>query len=262
MKNQLTQSCINNILGHIKNCWNYDYPTGKTLETAIFRGIEPFYANAKLLGSPSTIVDVGKNNEAFDIKGCKKLGHMVKIVKSSNHVMNNFAEQTVPNSNKIIVRIPKSVVTQVRRPNVDLKNYTGNAKKIIDEQIQDYHQFAVTTTRDDGYEVLFSIVVLYGIDKGFKSVFLTLKKFDIPQIKNYIIENKKDGTPCAYKGIDATGKDIFSLSSFNKGSSNFYKSFCTEEGILMTWLAEEKNQTIFTREELETTCAIKEIKAQ
>jgi hypothetical protein len=120
----------------------------------------------------------------------------------------------------------------------------------------------VTTTRDDGYEVLFSIVVLYGIDKGFKSVFLTLKKFDIPQIKNYIIENKKDGTPCAYKGIDATGKDIFSLSSFNKGSSNFYKSFCTEEGILMTWLAEEKNQTIFTREELETTCAIKEIKAQ
>ena len=110
MKNQLTQSCINNILGHIKNCWNYDYPTGKTLETAIFRGIEPFYANAKLLGSPSTIVDVGKNNEAFDIKGCKKLGHMVKIVKSSNHVMNNFAEQLFLILIKLLFAYPKALL--------------------------------------------------------------------------------------------------------------------------------------------------------
>jgi hypothetical protein len=262
MKNQLIQPCIDNILGHIKNCWNYDYPNGKTLETAIFRGIEPFYANARLLGSPSTIVDVGKNNEAFDIKGCKELGHLVKIVKSSNHEKNNFAEQTVPGAKKIVVRIPKSVITQVRRPKVDLKNYAGNTKKIIDEQVQDYHQFAMTTTNDDGYEVLFSVVLLYGIDKGFKSVFLTLKKFDIPQIKKYITVNKKNGTPCGYQGTDADGNVLFKLSSFNKGSSNFHKKFCTEEGILMTWLAEEKNQTIFTREELETTCAIKEIKAQ
>jgi hypothetical protein len=259
MTQLLSEECIANILGHIKNSWNYDYPTGKTLEKAIFRGIEPFYANAKSLGSPSTIVDVGKDNQAFDIKGCKVLGHVNKTGKSSNHEKNIFVEQNVPEKGKIKVRIPQSIITQVRRPKVDLKNYAGDAKKSLNEQVNDYHEFALKTTNKDGYKELFSIVLLYGIDKGFKSVFLTIKKFDIPAIENYSIETKKNGTPCAYHGKDINDNVVFSLSSFNKGSSNFYKRFYTEHGHLMTWPAEEDTHVIFKRESLELNCAINKV---
>jgi hypothetical protein len=256
-----SDECLSNIIGHIKACWEYDYPTGKTLENAIFKGIKPFYSDAQSLGSPNTIVDVGKETQAFDIKGSKSLSHLTKKSKSSNNETNIFFEQTIPDYGKILVKIPNSIHTQVRRPKVDLKNFTGQAQKAIDDQINDYHGFAIRTTNEAGYEELISVVLLYGIDekKGLKSVFLTATKFNIPTVTSYAVGYSKQKKPNAYMGFDRNNEKVFSLSSFNRGSSNFYKTFFIDKGMLVTWETEEENPKIYTRTELDQTCAIDSI---
>lgn len=261
MAHLLIEDCGYNLLGHAKACWKYDYPTGSTLENAIFQGLRPFYPNAQLLGSPSTIVDVGRDNVAYDNKGCKVLGHINKKVRSSNNDNNIFVKQDIPGVGVIQVRIPRSIITQVRRPKVNLRDFKGSPKHALNEQIKDYHQFAMKTTAKDGYEELFSIVLLYGIDekKGVKSIFLTIEEFHIPEIVAYEIGTKKNGTPCAYHGLNEKGQIVFSLSSFNKGSSNFYKRFVTSQGILMSWAVENEEPVIYTRDELLKTCAIQTV---
>lgn len=261
MNNIFSDECLYNILGHLKKCWDYTYPTGATLETAIYRGIKPFYPDAILKGAPSTITDVGKNKEAFDIKGNKVLGHLDKISKASNIEKNIFCNQTMPNGKTVVVRIPTSIITQVRRPKVKLNNYKGSPKVAINTQIEDYHEFAIKTSTKDGYDELYSIVCLYGIDKkkGIKSVFLTVDKFAIPQCVKFDIGTKKDNTPCSYQGYDSNGNVVFSLSSFNSGSSNFYKRFYTTQGMLMTWPTEASDHVIFTKEDLSESAAVQTI---
>jgi hypothetical protein len=259
MNTVLSDDCIYNILGHLKNCWDYTYPTGHTLETAIYRGIKPFYVDAQLKGAPSTFTDVGKGSQAFDIKGSKKLGHIKKVTRAANENQNIFCQQTLPNGNTITVKIPFSTVTQVRRPKVNLKGYKGNSKKTLNEQIGDYYKFAIETSTKEGYKDLYSIVCVYGIDKGYKSVFLTVEQFSIPECVKFDIGKKEDGTPCSYQGYDINGNVVFSLSSFNSGSSNFYKRFYTTQGILMTWPEEDSDQSIFTKEILSEHCAIQNV---
>jgi hypothetical protein len=224
----ISNKCLYNILGHIKKCWVYGYPTGTTLENAIFEGFKPFYLDAKKLGSPSTIVDTAKEDDAFDVKGKKALGHYVKLTRGSNHLDNRFVEQNVPGFGTIIVRIPNSIITQVRRPKVDLEEYEGNAEQILNEQIKDYQEFAFNTTRKDGYTNLYSIVVLYGIDKGYKSVFLTVEPFSTPASVTFSTGKNENGDPCSYDGYDSNGTLRFKLSSFNKGSSNLNRRFDTK----------------------------------
>lgn len=257
MNNIISNECLHNILGHVKNCWTYGYPSGTTLENAIFEGLKPFYPDAKNLGSPSTIVDTAKEGDAFDVKGRKVLGHLKRITSGANHEDNQFVEQNIPNFGKIKVRIPKSTITQVRRPKVDLKGYKGDAKKILNEQIKDYQEFAFETTSKDGYTDLYSVVVLYGIDKGCKSIFLTMEKFSTPESSKFSIGKKENGVPCSYDSYDSNGKLLFKLSSFNKGSSNFYKRFETNHGILLTWPVEEKSDFVYTKDYIEKTSAIK-----
>ena len=252
----ISNKCLYNILGHIKNCWTYGYPTGTTLENAIFEGFKPFYLDAKKLGSPSTIVDTAKGDDAFDVKGKKALGHYVKLTRGSNHLDNRFVEQNVPGFGTIIVRIPNSIITQVRRPKVDLEEYEGNAEQILNEQIKDYQEFAFNTTRKDGYTNLYSIVVLYGIDKGYKSVFLTVEPFSTPASVTFSTGKNENGDPCSYDGYDSNGTLRFKLSSFNKGSSNLNRTFDTRRGILLTWPVEEESNQIFTKGTLEETSAI------
>ena len=263
MENYFTDDCIYNIIGCIRESWNYDFPTGKTLEKAIFRGIKPFYSNVRLLGSPNTIVDVGKDNQAFDIKGSQSLGHLLKITKSANKNSNDFVHQSLPNGQKIFVRIPKYIVTQVRRPKVDLKNYKGDPKKIIDLQIKDYMDFSERTTKEAGYDTLSSMVLLYGIDKGIKSIFLSINDFENHIIKDYktgfktINSTKK--VPSSYEAVNENGEIVYKLSSFNKGSSNFYKKFTINNGILVSWPEETKIYDVFKLNNLEKDCTIKSL---
>lgn len=259
MQTILSEDCIYNILGHIKDCWETDYPNSKNLENAFFKGLLPFYPNSKLLGSPTTIVDAGKDSDAFDIKGCKSLNHVFGLTRNSNQIENYYHTQTLPNGNKVIVKIPKSINTQVRRPNVDLESYKGNAKVILENQVLDYHVFAINSIAKDGYENLYSVVLLYGIDKGYKSIFLTIEDFSIPAIETTKVGVKKDGTPCSYNGLDAEGNVVFTLSSFNRGSSNFVKRFETSSGILMTWEDKSKQDIIHTKNSLQKECCISKI---
>lgn len=251
MINILDDKCIHNIFGHIKNRWDSNSPTGKNLENAIFDGLVPFYSNAQLLGSPDTIVDVGKDLDAFDIKGSQSIDHQYKIVKSSNFKKNNFITQTLPNGENIIVKIPKSIITQVRRPKVNLEGYKGDPKTILDFQIDDYINFARTSTVKKGYKDLYSLVLLYGEDKGVKSIFFTLKEFENPIIVDYRIRNNN-----VYEAIDQFGDVAFKVSSFNAGSSNFYKKFDTSKGILMSWINKENTLPVFTLNDLEKDCII------
>lgn len=259
MNDIFSDDCLYNIIGHIKNCWTYGYPSGTTLENAIFEGIRPFYSNAKKLGSSFTIVDTAKDNDALDVKGRKVLGHLKRITAGANHQDNQFVEQVVPNFGKIKVRIPRSVITQVRRPKVDLKGYKGDAKNILNEQIKDYQNFAFETTNKDGYKNLYSVVVLYGIDKGYKSIFLTIEKFSTPKAVKFSVGIKENGDPCSYDAHDLNGKLVFKLSSFNKGSSNFSKTFQTTNGILVTWPVEAESDFVYTRNYIEETSAIKTV---
>jgi hypothetical protein len=259
MNKIISDECLYNILGHIKNCWTYGYPSGTTLENAIFEGLKPFYPSAKNLGSPSTIVDTAKEDDAFDVKGRKVLGHLKRITGGSNYEDNQFVEQTIPNFGKIKVRIPKSVITQVRRPKVDLKGYKGDAEKILNEQIEDYLKFAFETTNKDGYKNLYSVVVLYGIDKGYKSIFLTIEKFSLPKSSKFSIGQKENSEPCSYDSYDSNGKLLYKLSSFNKGSSNFYKVFETSKGTLVTWPVEEQSDFVYTKDYIEKTSAIQTV---
>lgn len=256
--NIISTDCLYNILGHVMKSWQYSYPSGTTLESAIYEGIKPFYKDARLLGSPSTITDVSKSKDAFDIKGRKVLSHLRKMSRANNLDENNFVKQKVPNHGEVYVRIPHTTTTQVRRPKVDLKGFKGDPKKAIDSQIQDYLQFALVTSTKDGCDQIYSIVLLYGIDekKGFKSVFLSIEPFGAPQPVRYEIGYKKNGQPCEYSAYDQTNQKIFSLSSFNKGSSNFYKAFQTEHGMLMTWPIESKDDMIYTKNYLEKHAAV------
>jgi len=255
-----SDDCIQNVLGHIRACWTYSSPTSKTLEEAIYRGIKPFYSDAKNLGGPTTIVDISKEHQALDIKGGQQLGHLQKIGRAQNQDTNIFVEQIVPGAGKIKVRIPKTVDTIIRRPGINLKSFTVKPKTAITQCLEEYKKFAETTTAEADCESLFTIFVLYGMDekKGYKSIFLTLEEFFIPDIKDFKITLKEDEkSPQAYLGLNANGDVIYKLVPFNQSSTNSYKKFDTSRGVLYTWPVEEHDPIIYTKEINEKNGSIK-----
>jgi hypothetical protein len=255
-----SEDCIQNILGHIRCCWTYSSPTSKTLEEAIYRGIKPFYDNIRDLGGPTTIVDIAKGTQALDIKGGQQLGHLKVVGKAQNQDTNIFVEQIMPGAGKIKVRIPKNVDTIIRRPGINLQSFTMEPKQALTECVQEYKTFAEKTTKEAECDSLFTIFVLYGMDekKGYKSIFLTLEEFFIPEIKKYNISTKEDGvSPQAYLGLDSSGSVIYKLVPFNQSSTNSYKKFDTSRGVLYTWPIEESDPIIYTKEMNEKDGSIK-----
>lgn len=251
----LSSEVITNVLGHCKECWNYDYPTGKTLENAFYEGVKPFHADSKKLGSSFTIVDVAQGTNAFELKGSKALGFLKRVTGAANHGKNKFISVSIPNVGNLLVRVPYSIMTQIRRPVVDLHNYKGNPKEIILEQIEDYVNFAKKSCEKGGFDTLYSGTLLYGTDekKGVRGIVYTQSKFSIPTITDYTIGYKEDGkTPCSYQAIGEDGLVVFQLSSFNKGSSNFYKRYYVDVDSLnvLVWAIKEQHAKIFTKEEL------------
>ena len=261
MLNVLPVKCVDNILTHVMLSWNYGKPTGDSLEYAVYEGLKPFYVTATKLGSPGTIVDVGKDNQAFDIKGVNDLKHVDKLTKASNHNRNNYQLQQLVDGRQIYVKIPKSITTFVRRPGVNTQNYKGNPKTIIEKQIADYKKFAEETTKKDGYDELYSLVMIYGEKKevGIRSIYLSLNKFEIPEIVDYRVCTNKDNKPCAYEAVDANNETVFKLNSMNAGSSNFSKRFNTSAGFLVTWATEERKNPIWGRDNYLKNCTITEV---
>lgn len=257
----ISLDAIHNIVYHCKKCWDYTYPTSTALEEAIYRGLKPFYNDPKSLGAPNTIVDVSKEKDAFDVKGGKKLGHLKKLTKSANFDENIFAEQILPNALKIKVRIPKNIMTMVRRPNVDMENWVGDPLSIINKSIGDYEKFANGTTKKSGCDTLYTIVVLYGEDqeKGYRSIFLTLEDFSVPEIKDAKLLLGEDGKSKGYLGLDSDGNLNYRLSRFNRGSVNSDKRFDTSRGILYTWPIEVAEEYVGKLEDLLKDGAIRTI---
>lgn len=227
------QEIANNIFYHIDNCWDYNYPTGQALETAISRGLDPFF-NTEQLGSPNTITDVKADDISIDIKGNKTLKFITKINSRTNITDNHIIKATVDGI-PVNLSVPKSVMTQVRRPTVDLQEYKGDPEAILSEQISEYENFVWTKSEQDGCSSVMSFVVQYGERDGMKAITLTINEFEIPKVKEFSTTKNKAGENNAYVAYDSERNEIFKLSSFNRGSSNMYKRYPTEKFYYRIW---------------------------
>jgi hypothetical protein len=243
----ISPHAVYNIIGHIKTCWNYTYPTGAALEEAIYRGLKSYYHDVRALGGPNTIVDVVKGNCAFDIKGAKQLGFINRLAANSNTADNVFVEQQLSDGKKIIVKIPRSVLAIVKRPNTDMQNFEGDPLSTLEKSLCEYKFFADTTTARAGCQDLYSIVVLYeeDLDRRLRSIFFTCSQFSIPIMANgrYILSEQNKNT--GYIAVDATESVCYKLLRFNNGSVNSYKKFDTSQGILYTWSMDEVDDQCF-----------------
>lgn len=231
MKNAIRQQAVNNIFANMALCWEWDNPTGSLLEKAITRACKPVYKNVKHLGSGATIVDVAVGKIALDIKGSGSLSILTKNTESSDA---NYVKH-IHQGKTMWIKIPKFIETQIRRPTVDLENWQGDAEKILKEQIADYENFALTTTKEAGCNKLASLVVLYGEHKklGIRAAYVSLSPFACEYPVTYGSGAK------SYYGLDAEGNETFAIRPMNKGSVNTYKRFNTANGILKIWHTEE-----------------------
>lgn len=229
----INQEIANNIFYHIGNCWDYNYPTGQALETAISRGLDPFFSTQQL-GSPNTITDVKADNVSIDVKGNKTLKFIKKLNSRTNFTDNNVVEFTI-DGEPINLSVPKSIMTQVRRPTVDLQGYNGDPEMILSEQISEYENFVWTKSKQDGCEHVMSFIVQYGERDGLKAVTLTTNEFDVPQADKFETTKNTAGANNAYVAYDSEENEIFRLSSFNRGSSNMYKRYPTETFYYRVW---------------------------
>lgn len=227
-----------NIIGHIKSYWDEtdSLPTGKPLEKLIKDGLIGFYPSACEIGTPHTIVDVAKEKDAYDVKGLGCLSFSYKQPHTTHTINNHYINHS---EYDLWVKIPKKVSTQVRRPNVDLQGYNGDPSDILTEQITEYKTFAMETTKKDGYDNLYSMLVLYGRNEDYRTVTLSVSPFTIPETNNYDYSYSKNGTQNGYLA-KADNDVMFSLSSFNKGSSNFYKTFEVVDPLTYTWKTTEQ----------------------
>jgi len=232
----INQEIANHIFLHIDRCWDYCYPTGQALETALARGLEPFY-DVEQLGSPGTITDVKINTVSIDAKGSKTLKLLDKIDARTNTVDYNMIPVSL-NNTQIYLSVPKTITTQVRRPKVDLRGYRGDPEKILTEQIDEYQNFVHLTSKSDGCDSIVSFVVQYIEKQNLRSATLTVNEFNIPEAVGYSTKTNKEGKNTGYVAVDSQGNEVFSLSSFNAGSSNMYKRFSTENFYYRVWEAE------------------------
>lgn len=246
----INQEIANNIFYHIELCWDYTYPTGQALETAIARGLSPFF-DVQQLGSPNTITDVKADDVAIDIKGNKTLKLIKKITAATNTRDNNLVPWHVDGAT-VYLSVPKSVITQVRRPTVDLNNYENAASHTLKEQIDEYKTFAVVKSRADGCKCIVSFVVQYGMHQDKKFATLTVNEFEMPEIADFATQQSTEtGKNNAYVARDKQGRVLYKLKSFNLGSSNMYKRFSTEEFYYRAW-SEKSASVQYDRDQVQS----------
>ena len=68
-----------------------------------------------------------------------------------------------------------------------------------------------------------------------KAITLTTSEFQIPQTAKFDTTTNKYGNNNAYVSYDVDNNEIFKLSSFNRGSSNMYKRYPTEDFYYRVW---------------------------
>lgn len=235
MTTVLENKVATHIFKHIEHTWDVTLPTGAALEIAIARGFQDSGTHTvRTFGSPNTITDVAINNICLDIKGKGDVNLLTTLTKSANHKKNVYIPVVIDNKT-FFIRVPKSIMTQARRPKTELNNYQGNAKNTLIEQAKEYIDFAHRTSTADGCDEIVSIIHLYGTDKGYKISVLTETVFEEHVIDTAETIYKKNGNPTAYQGFNTEGDVVYKLSSFNKGSSNMEKRYYTTKLYYRIW---------------------------
>lgn len=244
----ISEDAIYNLYGQILDIDKRGLdPTGKNLESVIFQSLRPFYKDVQLLGSPSTIVDIGLGSTALDVKSSKTINHLSRVGKSST---SRYIKEHNNRNGSTMVAIDTSIMTPVRRPNVNLQNYQGDPSVILKKQIEEYKDFAFNSLAKGNFKELYSLILQYGKSDSFFSVKAVVTPFSIPDVVSYHTGHNTDGTPNSYYGLDEKGIRVFEIRSFNRGSSNLIKRFDTSGGISFTWNIEHEQSKARTKDYL------------
>lgn len=241
------------IFKHIEQTWEVTLPTGNALEIAIARGFKDNNKhNVRTFGSPNTITDVAVDNICLDIKGRGVATLLDKLTRNQDYTKNIYIPVKYDNR-EFFISIPKSVMTQARRPKIELNNYQGDAKNTLIEQANEYVDFAHRTSAADGCDEIVSVIHLYGTAKGYKISVLTETVFEKHVIDTAKTIYDKNGKPNGYEGCNTEGSVVYKLSSFNKGSSNMEKRYYTTKSYYRIW-KDNQYQPNFTTPILSGSC--------
>jgi len=201
-------------------------PNSRHLERQIYSAFRSVRENVFHFGSPDTFTDVKIDSLALDVKG--------------RHIFHNTKTP----------HIPQTFNTPVRRPNVELEDFKGDSKSIVLEAVREYQDFALTTTKNDGCDTIFSFVCLYGILKsGFGCLYLSVQEMTWPVVVHADTKGK------VYSGFDFNGKLIYKIEAFNRNSVNLRRVYQTpRNGMQYTFPLNNRqstNRPLCTRDELE-----------
>jgi len=228
----ITQQVATNIAAHAKEAWHYSVPNDDAGEAVIREGLRAFYSDVEQRGGSTTIVDVRAGNIAYDIKCRDVLGIITKTPTKTQTESDN---QYVKVDSNLYVKIPTSVLSPVRRPNVEHENFSSNPEEVILDQIAEYQEYAKRTTEEAGCTDLNSIIFLYGKGNGYKAVYIEEQAFAAPLPSTFDTYINKQGKASGYNAYDANGKILYKLLEYSKGSVNFNKRFDVNGGYLFVW---------------------------
>jgi hypothetical protein len=235
MTSVLNNNVASHIFKHIERSWERGLPTGAPLEGDIARG---FLDNnehvVEQFGGPGTITDVKIDKVCLDVKGRKGLKLLEKLSKSANYKKNTF-HCVVVDGKQWYLSIPKTIMTQARRPKVDLKGYTADAKSVLEEQAKEYVDKSIESSTADGCDEIVSVVHMYDVSKGYKISVLSEVEFEKHNIVDAKTLYKRNGSPAGYIGYNENGQAVYKLSSFNKGSSNMEKMYTIGKVYIRIW---------------------------
>jgi len=231
----ITKDVATNIAAHAQSAWHYGLPNDEAGEVIICSGLNPFYQTEHKGGSTTivdaTVVDTAGNRIALDIKCRQVLKTFTRAPSRGQEASSNSYHNIDKN---LYVSRPPSVLCPVRRPNVDLENFKGNAEDIITKQIAEYREYANNSIERAECAELRSIILLYGKHNGYKAIYIEEQTFGTPTPTTYQVYRNKKGQPTGYEAMDDRGL-LYKLMNYSEGSANFNKRFDCSNGYLFVW---------------------------
>lgn len=229
IRNLFSEEAIVNVLGEIRESWDYGLPTSVSLELAVSRGLKKFYPVEQLGGAHNftdiAVVLPSMNKVALDVKGKKSL-------RTSKKDSSQFKKS------------PRVEII-VRRPTIELENFQGNPYTILHEQKDEYEKFAYNSSTQNNCKTIVSFICLYAETETHRSMYLETQPFEKNSIERACI-NKK-----TYEGYDANNVRTYKIVRFSTGSSNFYRTFTIyNTGIHYTFRRTEKPSKLYTMSDL------------